>query len=311
VVNRDEVVPLSDELLPEAGALLAQRHARALAVEPRQGRPDDYAAQVARDLARGGARGLAAVREGRLVAYLVVRPEGDDRMYADLASTAASDPAALRPLYAALAQEFADRGVHRHVVLLPDSDRELREVFTDLAFGVQYRWAVQDVAPRAAPSGDIVVRPSTPADLRACAELDRSLVAHQRLSPSFSGLAVPAVEAVEAEWADTWDEPEDYPHLVAERDGRVVGTLLLYRRPPGDLRVPDESTIDLAHAATDPDSRGTGVMTALLAEAMTWSAAQGLTTMTIDWRTVNLLSSSFWSGQGFRPTFVRMYRAVP
>jgi GNAT superfamily N-acetyltransferase len=305
-----EVVALTHDLLTAAGALLAERHARALAVEPRQGHPDDYAAQVRRDLVRVGARGLAAVHGDEMVGYLVVRTEGD-RMYADLASAAAAEPAAMRWLYAAVAQEFVDRGITRHVVLLPDSDRALREVFTDLAFGVQYRWAVQDVAPRDAPGGDVLVRPSTPADLRACAELDRSLVEHQRLTPSFSGLDLPAVESVEAEWADTWAEPDDYPHLVAERDGLVVGTLLLYRRPPGDLKVPDRGNIDLSHAATAPHARGSGVMTALFAAAMTWSAEHGFTTMTTDWRTVNLLSSSFWSGQGFRPTFVRMYRAVP
>ena len=57
------------------------------------------------------------------------------------------------------------------------------------------------------------------------------------------------------------DEPE-YAHFVAVRDDRIVGHLLLYRRPSGDLRVPPDS-IDLANAATDPALRGSGVGVAL------------------------------------------------
>jgi hypothetical protein len=29
-----------------------------------------------------------------------------------------------------------------------------------------------------------------------------------------------------------------------------------------------------------------------------------------DWRVTNLLSSRFWAARGFRPTFVRLHRAV-
>ena len=33
--------------------------------------------------------------------------------------------------------------------------------------------------------------------------------------------------------------------------------------------------------------------------------------MTVDWRMVNLLSSRFWPRRGFRPQYLRLYRAVP
>ena len=70
-------------------------------------------------------------------------------------------------------------------------------------------------------------------------------------------------EETAEEWGDTWDEGSPYVHFVAERDGRVVGHALLYRRP-ADLRVPSNS-IDLAQAATHPDVRGTGAGRALAA----------------------------------------------
>ena len=97
--------------------------------------------------------------------------------------------------------------------------------------------------------------------------------------------------------------------LVAERDGRIVGQFLLYRRPP-DLRVPRES-IDLGQASTDPAARGTGVGRALTAHVIRWAHENGYPAMTTDWRMTNLLASRFWPKRGFRPTFLRLYRSIP
>jgi GNAT superfamily N-acetyltransferase len=96
---------------------------------------------------------------------------------------------------------------------------------------------------------------------------------------------------------------------VAERDGRVVGHLLLFRRPP-DLRVPQDS-IDLAAASTEPEQRGTGVGRALTAHAIRWARENGHARMTIDWRMTNLWASRFWPRRGFRPAFLRVYRNIP
>ena len=98
--------------------------------------------------------------------------------------------------------------------------------------------------------------------------------------------------------------------FVAERDGEIVGLLGLYRRPEGDLRVP-ESNIDLAFAATRGEVRGSGAGLALTAHGMRWAAEHGFRSMTVDWRSVNLLSSRFWTNRGFRPQYLRLYRAVP
>ena len=109
---------------------------------------------------------------------------------------------------------------------------------------------------------------------------------------------------------EVWDDLETYRPFVAERDGRIVGLLGLYRRPEGDLRVP-EHNIDLAFAATRRDVRGTGAGLALTAYALDWAHARGFTSMTVDWRSVNLLSSRFWPRRGFRPQYLRLYRSVP
>ena len=98
--------------------------------------------------------------------------------------------------------------------------------------------------------------------------------------------------------------------FVAEREGRPVGHAILFRRPTGDLRVPDVN-IDLAHAATILHARRTGVALALTGHVLTWAYEHGFRSMTTDWRSVNLLSSRYWPRRGFRPTYFRLYRRVP
>src|SRR5439155_7260744 len=97
--------------------------------------------------------------------------------------------------------------------------------------------------------------------------------------------------ALAAEWVEVWDDPDPHRHFVAERDGEIVGHILLYRRPP-DLRVPADS-IDLADASTLPAQRGSGVGLALTHHVLGWAHEHGYPTMTIDWRMTNLLASRF------------------
>jgi GNAT superfamily N-acetyltransferase len=131
-----------------------------------------------------------------------------------------------------------------------------------------------------------------------------------REPPSYSGVAPETVEQHEEGWSDLWDEPGKYWSFVAERHGRTVGAIVMYRRPTGDLRVP-EGNVDLAFAATWEDVRGSGAGLALTAHVMTWAREQGFRSVTTDWREVNLSASRFWPRRGFRPQYIRLYRAVP
>jgi GNAT superfamily N-acetyltransferase len=289
-----EIRPVSD-LRDEAARLLAERYARQRAAEPLLPEVQDFGELVEED-------GLVATRGGKAVAYL---GGGDGAV--GFAGVAASEPEALRDLFAVLAERW---DTTRFTVAVPASERETVDAFFRLAFGCQFVWAVRETEPAEPVDFGGTIRPGTPDDLELVAELDEILWLLQARSPSFSGLTVPPREAFAAEWADTWDDPETFTHFVAERDGRAVGHALLYRRPEGGLRVP-AANVDLAHAATLDDVRGTGVGLALTAHALRWAHEQGFRSMTTDWRSVNLLSSRFWPRRGFRPQYLRLYRAVP
>jgi GNAT superfamily N-acetyltransferase len=290
-----EIRPFSDEHIDAAAALLADRHERHLAAEPLLARDVDFRAQLA------GKEGLVALRDGEVRAYLLGQTTADDA-FVDFAGCAAAEPELVRDLYAALAPTW---GRDRHRVYVPASDAALIDVWFRLAFGLQFTLAVRE-PERGSGDG---VRLGSSDDLDTVVALQRSFTEHLRDAPSFSGRQPETDEELRADWRDTWED-DRYIHFVAERNARVVGHALLYRRERGDLRVPANS-IDLALVVTLPDVRGSGVGRALVAQALGWAHDQRLDAVTIDWRVVNLLADRFFRARGFRPTFLRLYRHVP
>ena len=109
-------------------------------------------------------------------------------------------------------------------------------------------------------------------DFDDAARLELAMGEAMQPSPSFSDLALQTQEEIAAEWREE-GLADKYELFVAERDGRVVGHVLLYRRPP-DLRVP-ENSIDLAQASTYPEARGSGVGRALTAHVIRWAHENG------------------------------------
>jgi GNAT superfamily N-acetyltransferase len=219
------------------------------------------------------------------------------------AGHAAREPEALRDLFA---HQAAELGVSRFMLTVPATEPELIDVWFRLSFGCQAVWAVREVEPPGPAAFGGVIRAATTDDTEAIVEFDVLLYDHQSSSPSFSELTAPPREEIRAEvWAD-----DAFIPFVAELDGRAVGVLGLYRRPEGDLRVP-ANNIDLAFAATHDDVRGSGAGVAMTAFAFRWALEHGFRSMTVDWRSSNLLSSRFWPRRGFRPQYLRLYRAVP
>jgi GNAT superfamily N-acetyltransferase len=292
-----EIRPFSDEHRDAAAALLAERHERHLAAEPQLARGVDYRAQLE---AQEG-NGVVALRDGEVRAYLFGRATEEDAVVGS-AGCAAVEPELLRDLYAVLAPGWER---DRHRVYVPASDAALVDVWFRLAFGLQFTYAVREPAPGIGEG----VRPGRPDDLDAVVRLEHAFTDHLRAAPSLSGRSPQTDEELRNDWDGTWDD-ERFTHFVVERDGRVTGHALLYRREAGDLRIPANS-IDLSLVVTLPEVRGTCAGSALVAHALGWANERGFAAVTIDWRVVNLLADRFFRARGFRPTFVRLYRHVP
>lgn len=294
-----EIHPLS-ELREEAAGLLAERFARQRAAEPLLPDVDDFAAHLPTE-------GHVATRGGEAVAYLGGALDEEQQMFRwQFGGHAASEPETLRDLFALQAAEL---GVSRFMLTVPATEPELIDVWFRLAFGCQAVWAVREVAPVEPREFAGTIRPAAPDDVEELIDFEEILYTHQGEAPSFSGFTMPPRDEVRKEFDEVWGD-ESYIPFVAGNGERLVGMLALYRRPEGDLRVP-ASNIDLAFAATRDDVRGSGAGIALTEFALNWAHDNGFTSMTVDWRSVNLLSSRFWTNRGFRPQYLRLYRAVP
>jgi GNAT superfamily N-acetyltransferase len=206
------------------------------------------------------------------------------------------------------------RGLNEHYVVAPATDRELLEAWYRLSFGQQQAQGIQAVPETvpAAPPG-IEVREATEDDLDDLVELELVLPEHQQRSPVFGGGEIPNREEVRADWADGVRSPDEGV-LLAFHDGRAVGSLAIAPVERSGMHVsvsrPDGACI-LGFAATLPSVRGLGAGLALTNACYAWACEHGYGTIVVDYRTANLESSRFWPRRGFRPTFYRLYRAIP
>jgi predicted N-acetyltransferase YhbS len=300
--------PFTDADVDAAAEMLEQRHARHLEKEPLLPADVDFGAQIESEWRVEGASGVISE-----TGYLFARPlpyiEGLTWMVSGIGGhVALGDPEEARDLYAAAAGPWYDAGHARHAVFVPASYAALVDAWFRLSFGASAVLAARETSAAPPPEPAFAIRRSTPDDLDRSARLDAELRRSMIHTPSFSGPDPMSHDEYVEDWRSTWDE-EQFVHFVAERDGAVISHILLYRRPH-DLRVPKDS-IDLANASTFPEARGAGANRALTEHVLHWAHENGYPTMVTDWRMTNLLASRFWPRRGFRPTFLRLYRALP
>lgn len=315
-----EVRPFGEEDLAAAAVVLADRHRRHRAAEPllpaAYEEPEAARAEIEALWRGDGVTGAAAVRQGRLVGYMLGAPRADSvwgqNGWIELAGHAAAQPEDVRDLYAAIAQAWVDEGRMRHFALVPATDAGLIDAWFRLSFGQQQAHATREVDAGARRPAE--VRRAGPRDVDALVELEPVLPAVQDRAPTFAfRLVADDPDEVRADIEQEVANP-DVGLFVAEAEGRIVGSFLVCPvemsssvvglcRPPGGCH--------LAWAATLPSVRGTGAGLALMQAAHAWAHEAGYSVMTIDWRVANLLASRFWLRRGFRPTFLRLSRSIP
>jgi ribosomal protein S18 acetylase RimI-like enzyme len=317
-----EVVPFSDEHLDDAARLLAARQARQREAEPALPERFEDPAQTREEIEQArdveGASGAAALRQGRIVGYLIGTPREaktwGENMWVELAGHAVDEPEDIRDLYAEAAARWVEEGRTRHYALVPASDPGLVEAWFRLGFGQQHAHALQEVTPRkVAPPPGIEIREPREEEIEELIEVDLALPAHQGRSPVFSSIGQPTREESREEWHSTLADDEEHV-LAAYEDGRPVAVWsvspLEVSSQHRGLGRPERAAF-LGFASTLPEFRGSGVGLALTDASFAWAAENRYEVMVTDWRVTNLLSSRFWIKRGFRPVFLRLYRSIP
>ena len=316
-MGRLEIRPFSEEHLPDAATLLAERHERQIALQPALSGDVDFRAEVEELWHRAGTSGCAALDDGRVVGYLIAWSRPGERwgpnVWVEAAGHAATEPEIARDLYACAADRWVERGLTSHFALVPATDAGLVDAWFRLGFGAQSANGIiaLDRAPTTRADG-VHIRHASEDDLDALLTLSPILGAHHNVAPVFAHGRRHGDEETRTLIRQDLASP-DAVDLVAEIDSRIVGTLVV--RPAqrsethAGLASPAGAAL-LAFAVTAPQVRGRGAGIALTNAGFAWARERGYETMVVDWRETNLLSSRFWPQRGFERTFLRVHRII-
>jgi GNAT superfamily N-acetyltransferase len=320
-----QIIPFSEDLLPQAGELLAQRHTCDRASFPilpeRFEDPSSAQSAVATSFRRENASGFAALDQGHLVAYLIgekiidnlwgrsawVRPPG-----------CAYDPGTgaeiIRDLYAALGAHWVEYGIFTHFAQIPIGDPALVQAWFSLSFGVEQIHALADLnAMKPAfpqiPSGLEIVK-AEPDDRHDVADMSDVIWRTQVRAPVWGVMMPESIRETAAGWAGLVDEA-DVTVWLARQNRHVVGIQGYWpaEAAQNDLHI-TERCLHLSVAGTRAEARGQGINTLLTQHGLAHAYANSYSTCETDWRSTNLLSSRFWPRQGFQPVLYRLARRI-
>ena len=312
-----KIETFSEGHLGDAARLLEERHRRHRTLEPLLREQADFRAEVESLWGREGASGAVALRDGRVVGYLLGAPRDDSwgpNIWVEVAGHAVEETEDARDLYAAAAEQWVEQGRSRHYVLVP-ADEALVDAWFRVGFGIQHAAGIQEVPADidvAVPDGFEIRRPQE-SEIEALFEVSVALPTHQRRSPVFSELPIPTEEEERQEWLETLAHDDEHV-LIGYHGDRPAAcwsvTSIEHSREHNGLARPERAAF-IGFAATLPDSRGSGIGVALTDACFAWATEHDYPTMVTDWRETNLLASRFWPRRGFRRTFLRLYRSIP
>jgi GNAT superfamily N-acetyltransferase len=319
-----QIIPFDENLLPQAAALLAERHRRdriALPHLPRRFGEIDAARQAIDVVwAKPHAAGFAAIEGGRLSAFLLgdrvidaQRGRSGWVRNAGYAYSAGVDPDVIRDLYAALGESWVANGVFAHYALISVADAELLHAWYSLSFGIEQVHALLDLAKIGEAGTSIPgidLRCAASGDEPHLAVLSDVIWREQVKTPVWGAMMPESVSEVEKGWAGLATDADCTTWLAMEGDAPVGVQVYWPAEAGNDALHVDDDCLHLGVAGTRVAQRGRGIGTWMTQTGLAWAAANGYRCCETDWRSTNLMSSRFWPRRGFRPAVYRLVRQV-
>jgi ribosomal protein S18 acetylase RimI-like enzyme len=212
--------------------------------------------------------------------------------------------------YTRLADSWVHSGLLTHVALVRAEDDKRGELLSELGFARQQSYASRRTARiNATVPASISIRLGTAEDLDAILPLARIITETNLATPVFAPLPPDFLEQMDdAHRREIAGEHATY--LVAERvdGGGIVGFALAH----SDAHHPlwPEECGELTAVAVDPQSRGSGIGTALALAGVSALADRGSTYVAVDWRSANQQAAVFWRNIAFTINGWRMVRSI-
>lgn len=323
----EELIAFGPQHREQAAALLARRQQQDREREPLlpacYESPDVAEGALARELRGPRVSGIAALRDGRVVGFLlgapvvlapdsprarVMRPRSAVIPYAGYAAAEDARETYHR-LYAALAPRWLQLGLFAHSIELAAADRKARAAFWSLGFALERVTAVRETvtAPAVAVASGLVVSEPAPEEADVVRRFGRELARHHAGSPIFLPF-LPELDAPQPQAEPPAQPSPGSKTLLAYVDRRPVGMMVLRPTGPG-LETP-EASVNLHLAFVAPGVRAAGVGASLLSHALHWAADAGYSRCTVDWYAANLSGGRFWENSGYRHLSYRLTRVV-
>ena len=313
-----EIVPLAAAHLETAAVLVADRYKEERARNPLllEKYEDPVTVRPLLNYNLEKQAGVAAVRRGKVVGFITSLPfsswgipavwipdwghgaEPHDRGYL------------YRRLYAALAEQWVERGHLKHVVMTFTGEREVLDAWYSLGFGMTNIDALRDVSALSESVVNLDIRQAGPEDFDILMKFRDSLCAHLTLTPVFQFIPSEAREKSAEEFRKQLTD-ENLAIWLACESGKVIGCMRVVPSSQCDFRMPtvDKSICGISMAFTEKADRLQGVGTALLERVLKWASEKGYTRCGVDFESANISASRFWLTH-FRPVCYTLFRHI-
>ena len=321
---KTELIAFTKDLIPEASMLLAKRHQRNHQVfpclPPRFEKPYVAAKALEALMDKKTTSGYAAMRDGKLVAYLMgdhtIEPWGRCG-WVRLAGSALAEGesvASLQDLYVLLGDDWVNRGVFIHHTYLSAADMDSVEAWFNLDFGKERIDAILDFSQIEIPEiwipDGVQIRRAGPGDNEHLAGMSH-IIFRELAKPPYWHPTPPEVwDELREDWAEIADDTTMTAWLAIE-DGQALGMLGFYEQEQGDtdmLATPKMSNLTVA--ATREEARGRGIATALTWTGLAHYKQNGDETCITNWISPNLAASRFWPRFGFKEVAYRLTKQI-
>ena len=321
---KTEYIPFTTEMNRAAGELLAKRHIRnrkKLPLLPVRFEQADVSSKAVESLLeKKNTSGYAAMRDGKMVAYLL----GDHTLepwgrcgWVRLPGTALADGESvetLQDLYVLLGDEWVKRGVFIHHTYLSVAERELVEAWFDLDFGKERIDALMDfdlteIHEIHVPEG-IHIRRAGPGDNEHLAGMSHLIYRELEKAPYWHPTPPEVWDELREGWAELADDESATVWLAMEGEN-VLGMIGFWTQEETDLDMLASPKMSyMSVAATRVAARGRGIGTALTWTGLAHCKENGDEYCITNWISPNLAASHFWPRFGFREVAYRLTKQI-
>jgi len=319
-----ELLPFTNEMISDAGRLLASRHTchrKKLPLLPARFEETEAAAKAVETLWQEKySNGYAAFRHGRMIAYLIGKTSNDPwgrAGYAYLPGYAVAEeenPAIIQDLYALLGDDWVRKGCFHHYLYISAADQSVIGALFDIGFGKERVDALMDFRtleiPEVEPPAGVTLRKAGAGDNTRLGSLS-NVISRALAKPPYWHPTLPEDwDELHEGWSELPDEKEWTVWLALDNE-EALGTVGFRPEEEADTQMlVSPRTMYLSVAATKTQARGRGISTVLTWHGLEQAKQEGYDVCYTNWISPNLLASRFWPRFGFRDAAYRLAKKV-